>query len=42
MAVLWRFTAEYLPFLLGAVVSIRAFGANVLSMKNLKKGEDEQ
>lgn len=41
MAVLWRFTAEYLPFLLGAVVSIRAFGANVLSMKNLKKGEDE-
>ncbi|WP_307761413.1 flippase-like domain-containing protein [uncultured Phascolarctobacterium sp.] len=42
MAVLWRFTAEYLPFLLGAVVSIRAFGANVLSMKNLKKGEDEK
>ena len=31
MAVLWRFTAEYLPFLLGAVVTIRAFGSNVLS-----------
>ena len=42
MAVLWRFTAEYLPFLLGAVVSIRAFGSNVLSMKNLRKGEDQQ
>ena len=36
------FTAEYLPFLLGAVVSIRAFGSNVLSMKNLRKGEDQQ
>lgn len=35
MAVLWRFTAEYLPFLLGAFVSIRAFGANVLAMTNL-------
>lgn len=42
MAVLWRFTAEYLPFLLGAVVSIRAFGSNVLSMKNLRKGENQQ
>lgn len=35
MAVLWRFTAEYLPFLLGAFVSIRAFGANILAMTNL-------
>lgn len=30
MAVLWRFAAEYLPFLLGAVVTIRAFGSDVL------------
>lgn len=32
MAVLWRFTAEYLPFLLGAVVTIRAFGADVINV----------
>lgn len=36
MAVLWRFTAEYLPFLLGAVVTIRAFGSDVLNMASLK------
>ena len=46
LLVLWQFygvfTAEYLPFLLGAVVSIRAFGSNVLSMKNLRKGENQQ
>lgn len=39
MAVLWRFTAEYLPFLLGAVVSIRAFGADVMNMANLTGGK---
>lgn len=32
MAVLWRFTAEYLPFLLGAVVTVRAFGADVINV----------
>ena len=37
MAVLWRFAAEYVPFFLGAFVSIRAFGANILSMKNSKQ-----
>lgn len=37
MAVLWRFTAEYLPFLLGAVVSIRAFGSNILSIATSKE-----
>lgn len=46
MAVLWRFTAEYLPFLLGAVVTIRAFGSDVLNMANLKskttKGKNQQ
>ncbi len=36
MAVLWRFTAEYLPFLLGAFVTIRSFGAEVLNMAALK------
>ena len=37
MAVLWRFTAEYFPFLLGAFVSIRAFGSNIMSANNLKE-----
>ena len=36
MAVLWRFTAEYLPFLLGAVVTIRAFGSGVLNLTNVE------
>lgn len=39
MAVLWRFTAEYLPFLLGAVVSVRAFGSNVLTMMSARRKE---
>ena len=32
LAVLWRFTAEYLPFILGAIITLRAFGSNVLSI----------
>lgn len=36
MAVLWRFTAEYLPFVLGAVVTIRAFGSDVFNMAAIK------
>ena len=36
MAVLWRFAAEYLPFLLGAVVTIRAFGSDVLNMAAIR------
>ena len=36
MAVLWRFAAEYLPFMLGAVVTIRAFGSDVLNMASVK------
>ena len=32
LAVLWRFTAEYVPFMLGAVITLRSFGANVLSL----------
>lgn len=42
MAVLWRFTAEYLPFLLGAVVTIRAFGSDVLNMASLKSKSTKQ
>lgn len=41
MAVLWRFTAEYLPFLLGAVVTIRAFGSNVINMAQVKTGNKD-
>mgnify|MGYP000234808490 FL=1 len=41
MAVLWRFTAEYLPFMLGAVVTIRAFGSDVLNMASLKSKTTE-
>lgn len=40
MAVLWRFTAEYLPFLLGAVVTIRAFGSNVMTMATIDSKDD--
>ena len=36
LAVLWRFTAEYLPFMLGAVVTIRAFGSDVINVANVK------
>ena len=43
LAVLWRFTAEYLPFILGAVITLRAFGSNVLSIaeKNSKEKGSE-
>ena len=36
LAVLWRFTAEYLPFMLGAFVTIRAFGSDVLNVATVK------
>ena len=42
MAVLWRFTAEYLPFLLGAFVSIRAFGSNVMNMATIETKNDNE
>ena len=42
MAVLWRFTAEYLPFLLGAFVSIRAFGSNVMNMAAIETKNDNE
>ena len=32
LAVLWRFTAEYIPFFLGAVITLRTFGASILSI----------
>ena len=37
MAVLWRFVCEYLPFLLGGAICIKAFGANFLSNINFGK-----
>lgn len=36
LAVLWRFTAEYLPFMLGAAVTIRAFGSDVVNLASVK------
>ncbi|MDY4919973.1 MAG: lysylphosphatidylglycerol synthase transmembrane domain-containing protein [Phascolarctobacterium sp.] len=36
LAVLWRFTEEYLPFMLGAVVTIRAFGSDVINVAQVK------
>ena len=39
MAVMWRFAAEYLPFLLGAFVSIRAFGSDVLNMASINSSK---
>jgi hypothetical protein len=39
LAVLWRFTAEYLPFVLGAVITLRAFGSNVLSIAEKNTGQ---
>lgn len=44
LAVLWRFAAEYLPFVLGACITLRAFGSNVLSVAEKhaeKKGNEE-
>ena len=44
LAVLWRFTAEYLPFILGAFITLRAFGSNVLSIAEkgtVQKGSGE-
>jgi len=32
LAVMWRFTAEYVPFMLGAVICIRAIGANAMEL----------
>ena len=39
LAVLWRFTAEYLPFVLGAFLTLRAFGSNVLSIAEKNSGQ---
>lgn len=42
LAVLWRFTAEYIPFMLGAVITLRAFGANVLSIAERHRVKEEK
>lgn len=33
MAVLWRLFCEYIPFLLGGIITIRAFGSSILQTK---------
>ena len=42
LAVLWRFTAEYLPFILGACITLRAFGSNVLSVAEKHQADEKQ
>jgi len=42
LAVLWRFTAEYLPFILGACITLRAFGSNVLSVAERHDGDEKR
>lgn len=42
LAVLWRFTAEYVPFMLGAAITLRAFGANVLSIAERHRIKEEK
>lgn len=42
MAVLWRFAAEYLPFVLGACVTLRAFGADVINRATEKNEPHEE
>lgn len=37
MAVLWRLFCEYIPFILGAIITIRAFGVNVLTKIKLRR-----
>lgn len=41
MAVMWRFTAEYVPFLIGGAFCIKAFGTDVLNLLS-KKEEPQQ
>lgn len=40
MAVLWRFFCEYVPFMLGAVITIRAFGSNVLNQLRIRREDN--
>lgn len=39
MAVIWRFVCEYIPFILGGIVCIRAFGSNFINGISLGKKE---
>ena len=41
LAVMWRFAAEYVPFMLGAVICIRAIGANAMEL-GFKDGDAGQ
>jgi len=40
MAVLWRFTAEYVPFLIGGFFCIRSFGMDVVQLLSNNKEKD--
>lgn len=40
MAVLWRLFCEYLPFVLGAIITVRAFGTNVLTKIKLRRSAE--
>ncbi|HIU64522.1 MAG TPA: flippase-like domain-containing protein [Candidatus Avacidaminococcus intestinavium] len=37
MAVLWRFVCEYIPFILGGIVCVKAFGSNFAAALNFSK-----
>jgi len=40
LAVLWRFTDEYIPFLLGGILTLRTFGSSILSLTDKHGGQE--
>lgn len=40
MAVLWRMFCEYLPFVLGAIITVRGFGTDVLTKIKLRRSAE--
>lgn len=41
MAVMWRFTAEYVPFLIGGCFCIKAFGMDILNLLSAKAHKED-
>lgn len=41
IAVLWRFFCEYLPFTLGAILTIKAFGADIITQISSRRNIEE-
>lgn len=41
IAVLWRFFCEYLPFSLGAILTIKAFGADIITQISSRRNIEE-